>query len=1035
MKRNSVRAQILFAICIWILVFPTLPRSVAAVEQKLDQASGAKETSSANSLSQILNADGTVERSNLTNGSYDAKGYRMVHTSSGAPRFIPEVAGDEYWDPQFGKNGVDGFVRAVAVMGTDIYIGGSGPENDSGLLVAKWNGNTWTTIAETPAPFVSVIYAMAVNGTDLYVGGIFVQINGVSAKNVAKWNGSAWSPLGSGVVGAVYAMVGNSYDIYFAGPIQSAGGVANTARVAVWNDFTLWRSVNPGSPPLGVCDIYAIAYQFGGQVYAAGENEAHGGCVWRGGEYGWFQIGNADGRVTALAVNDSEVYAGGYFGSMNNVSGTSKIAKWNGSSWSGLGNGVTGGGQVASILINGSDVYAAGQFFSIGGNPADNVAKWNGTSWSAMGSGFNNNLLVLAISGSDIYVGGYVSFYGTESVNHIAKWSGSAWTPLRDGLNGGVNAVTVLGNDVYVGGLFTSVRGIPGTRGIVKWNGTTQSWSSVGGGLNGNVFAMTVRGTSLYVAGSFTSIPGGPGVAKWDGTDWSSSCSGVTGGQVSAIGVDALDRIYLGGDFTSAGGVPSTSFLARCVGNQWEALGSGVNNPVNAMVVASLDVYVGGSFTTAGGVPNRNRIAMWNGDAWLSLGNGANNQVLTLARDTAGNLYAGGLFTSMAGVPNTVHIAKWNGSWSALGSGINGNVFSIGVGPSGVYAGGQFTSAGGNAANDIAVWKSGAWSALGSGTNAVVRGIAQLGSSVFVGGGFSVAGNKPSYFFGRYKLPGSTPFDFDGDAKSDVSIFRPGPGEWWISRSGDGGNNAFQFGAGTDRIVPADFTGDGKTDVAFWRPSTGEWYIIRSENNSFYAFPFGTSGDIPAPGDYDGDGLADPAVFRPSTATWYIPQSSNGGAVITVQFGSSNDKPITADYDGDGKSDVGIFRANGASGASEWWIQRSTAGLLALSFGSSTDRAVPGDYTGDGKADVAIWHPSNGQWSIVRSEDMSFYGFPFGANGDIPVSADYDGDGKFDPSVFRPASAQWFITRSSGGTSIIGFGINGDLPLESAFVR
>src|SRR4030095_15595266 len=218
------------------------------------------------------------------------------------------------------------------------------------------------------------------------------------------------------------------------------------------------------------------------------------------------------------------------------------------------------------------------------------------------------------------------------------------------------------------------------------------------------------------------------------------------------------------------------------------------------------------------------------------------------------------------------------------------------------YAGGQFSNAGGQGANDIAIFKNGAWKSLGSGTNAVVRGISQLGQSVYVGGGVRLAVNKPSYFFGRYKLPGATPFDFDGDAKSDVSIFRPGPGEWWFLRSSDGGNNAFQFGNATDQLAPRDFTGDGRADVALWRPSTGQWFILRSEDNSFYAFPFGTNGDVPVPADYDGDSLADPAVFRPSTATWYIPRSSQGGSVLTTQFGNSTDKPVPSDYDGDGQA-------------------------------------------------------------------------------------------------------------------------------------
>jgi hypothetical protein len=139
-----------------------------------------------------------------------------------------------------------------------------------------------------------------------------------------------------------------------------------------------------------------------------------------------------------------------------------------------------------------------------------------------------------------------------------------------------------------------------------------------------------------------------------------------------------------------------------------------------------------------------------------------------------------------------------------------------------------------------------------------------------------------------------------------------------------------------------------------------------------------------------------------------------------------------SDYDGDGKADIGIFR-QAATGA-EWWIDRSTAGLLAMQFGASSDKPVQGDYTGDGKADIAIWRPSTGEWLIVRSEDFSFYGFPFGANGDVVAPGDYDGDGKFDATVFRPSSATWFIARSTAGTQIVQFGATGDRPLANSFV-
>jgi uncharacterized delta-60 repeat protein len=297
-------------------------------------------------------------------------------------------------------------------------------------------------------------------------------------------------------------------------------------------------------------------------------------------------------------------------------------------------------------------------------------------------------------------------------------------------------------------------------------------------------------------------------------------------------------------------------------------------------------------------------------------------------------------------------------------------------------------------------------------------------------GGFSEDRIFLARLEGDSATPRKTAFDFDGDGKTDISVFRSSLAQWWYLQSSDNTNRTISFGSSNDKIVPGDYTGDGKTDIATFSPSNGNWNILRSENSTFYGFPFGTAGDIAAPADYDGDGKADAAVFRQSNTTWYISKST-GGTTITG-FGAGGDAPAIADYDGDGKADIAIYRV----ALGQWWYLRSSDGTnRAFTFGTSIDKPMQGDYTGDGKADLAFFRPSTGQWFILRSEDATFYGFPFGAIGDIPASGDYDGDGKFDSAVFRQSNATWYLNRSTAGTQIVGFGATNDIPVPYAFVQ
>jgi hypothetical protein len=686
------------------------------------------------------------------------------------------------WVPTFGgRPGTDGYVSALAAFddgrGPALYAGGNFTHagNAQASRIARWDGSSWSAVG---GGMNDDVYALAVyddgHGPALYAAGDFTTAGGVTVGHVARWDGTSWTALASGLNAhaadlAVYDD-GRGPALYVSGGFTTAGGVP-ASHIARWNGSSWTGLGSRANDFFGALTVFddgrgpALC-----AVHVVLDSPLAGDIArWDGSSWTTFGSG-IDGVYDLAAYDDGRgpaLYAGGYF---RTASGARDVAKWNGSSWARLGSHMVDGEDMVFALAvcddgTGPALYVAGNFRAQDA-VTEGIARWNGSSWSGVGSGIGAGVYadVHALaeyddgSGPAVCAGGSFEHAGQAAVSNVAKWNGSRWSALGRGVAGAVEVLAShddgRGPALYAAGydFATTTAGGAPVHSIARWDGS--SWSAMNGALSPHeVRALVVYddggGPALYAGGFF-------GVEKWDGTSWSPLGSGVSG--ISALATYDDGRgpaLYAGGGFTTLGGVAANN-IARWDGSSWSALGGGVN-----LRVSALAVYDDGSGPALYAV-NENEIARWNGSSWATVGAVLNNSVATLAVYDDGSgpaLYAGGLFTTASGAAAS-HIARWDGSrWTALGSGVEGGIFVTvaslavyddGNGPA-LYVGGSFTTAGGVAVNNVARWDGSLWSALGSGLggfNATALALAVhddgSGPALFAGGGFTIVDSGDS---------------------------------------------------------------------------------------------------------------------------------------------------------------------------------------------------------------------------------------------------------------------------------------------------
>jgi hypothetical protein len=478
-------------------------------------------------------------------------------------------------------------------------------------------------------------------------------------------------------------------------------------------------------------------------------------------------------------------------------------------------NGVPGA-SVLEVYDDGSGptLYAAGGMVTADDAPASRIARWDGTSWSALGMGLSApfpgfaEVMALAVfdsgAGAELYVGGYFTRAGILNANGIAKWNGKRWSRVGNGTASAgcrVQALTVFddgsGPALYAGGLFSSIGGTA-ARGIARWNGT--SWSALGGGFSsyfgnpGSVESLAGFRGKLYAGGEFVMADGQPmnNIASWDGSRWRPLGTGAilefaTLTHVRALEVckDARGQfLLLGGEFSLLDGTPARN-VGRWDGNRFEPIGDGLQG-FGVHALAQFDdgrgtaLYAGGDMFPPPTF-DRMSIARFDGRAWVQVaddlvweqGNGLVQDIDVVDLGAGKALFAAGGF-EFSGERAIHGLAKLrDGEWYPLsdrGRGMEVGLNSSGVTPlsafevwddgtgEALYAGGNFILAGTAAANHVAKWNGEGWAPLGAGiTGYSFDDVHELKafddgtvSSLYAGGSFFWAGSVDSVSIARW---------------------------------------------------------------------------------------------------------------------------------------------------------------------------------------------------------------------------------------------------------------------------------------------
>jgi hypothetical protein len=599
---------------------------------------------------------------------------------------------------------------ALLVYNDQLYAGGAWVDSmgEGHWGVFRFNTTTfvWDQIG---AEFEFKVQGLTVYQGEIVASGEFLSVGDVPANRIAHWDGSSWQPFGAGLGGtgnlfspvdAVTEVKEFQGSLYAAGHFYMTGENVVVGSIARWNGAT-WVAVGPGGLPAGYT-VYGMDTD-GQKLYIGGDFTSIGGqpvnyvASWDGASYAPLGAG-ANTWVYDLRVKGpGEVILNGLFSRVGGSQVVNRIAKWDAatSTWSGYGLGFTN--DVLSTVEYQSQLCAFGRFQASGTQPLSYAARWTGSEWRPLidrgmiGAGGSVVYALGTYQGAPIAAGVFRGLDGHEMAS-VGRQVNGVWetlnAPLSNSYSGSpdpapaIYGVAELNGKLYIGGTWVKV-GAATSFCVAQFDGTT--WSPMGSGSNHNVLCVTAHNNAVYYGGLFWNMSGVPGtgcIARWNPAAgggagaWESVAGGVGGG-VHAI-VPYGNDLIVGGDFTSAGGVPAND-IARweAATNTWHTLGAGFNGSVKGIAVYNGQIYAGGKWNTASGSTPLRGVGRWNAatESWEQAGYmpGQFDNIEDLAVYN-GRLYVCGSFETVAGI-TVNNIARFDGTtWESLG-GLNNDAF------------------------------------------------------------------------------------------------------------------------------------------------------------------------------------------------------------------------------------------------------------------------------------------------------------------------------------------------------------------------